>query len=699
MNTVLTQAERTSILEALSSADEEVRRLAVEQVLLLPISEAAEQLHVCLGDSGWRVRKAAVERLVTRAGESPVQELLISSLADGENPGRRNSAFEALVGCGTLVTERLIEEMASGDVDVRKLVVDALAAIGDPASRESLIRAMEDDDPNVRAAATEALGVVGGSEEIECLMRLASITDEDVLVRLSALRALCHMEAGVGVTRLVDALENSLLRPAAFELLGHSVDPAAIDVLLKGLESGGRSSQEKAMAALLRRLGRVDDREACELRTRLHEAVAANDDLVEACCERLDGADLGSRMVLVQFLGLVEDVRGIVPILLAGRDEAIEELADATLVALGEVVPAVLDETWDELDRTVKARACAILGKIGGDCADRLLCETLRSPDGELRSRAASALAEGGFYDRVLDLVRCLEAAAQNEAIDGSEEVATIVAAIVRLAERSEEAETGFDVQLIEVLSSRLGGAPEPVRLAIAQVFSYVGRAQDESVIGYLLKDESSAVRRAAVHALGRFGFEHSRDAIRLALADESSSVRISAAKVLGELGHFEAIEELRGLIADEDSRVVAVAIRSLGRLYRDGEAATEEIYDLMGDALGSEPLVALAACEALEEMGGDRAGSLARSALQCAEPDVVRAAVICLGLHGDDEDLAEAISLVSHFDWSVRAEIAQVLSERGYRKCLPALLRRLEVEDDEFVRQVILRAIGRLEQ
>lgn len=699
MNMALAQAERASILEALASADEEVRRLAVEQLLLLPISEAAEKLCECLGDSGWRVRKAAVERLIACGGQTLVQEMLIASLADGENPGRRNSAFEALVGCGTGATARLIAEMTNDDADVRKLVVDALAAIEDPASLGPLVEAMKDEDPNVRAAATEALGVVGGSQEIDCLIRVASDADDDILVRLSALGALSRMEAGVGVARLANALEHSILRPAAFELLGHSADPAAVDALLKGLSDDGRSSRERAMAALLRTLGRLDDREAMELRTRLRTAAAANDDLIRVSCERLDGADLGSRMVLIQFLGLMEDSRAVVPVLLAGRDEAVEELADATLEALGELVPAVLAEAWDDLDGGVKARACTILGRIGGECADRLLLQTLDSPDSDLRCRAASAMAEGAFFDRVPNLVRSLEAAAQNEDIDGSDEVATIVAAIVELAERSEEAEAGIDVQLIEVLSSRLGGAPEPVRLAIAQVLAHVGREQDEDVIGYLLKDESSAVRRAAVLALGRFDFEHSRDAIRLALADEASSVRIAAAKVLGESGRFEAAEELRGLIADEDARVVAVAIRSVGRLYRGGEAATDEIYDLIGNALGAEPIVALAACGALEEMGGRRAGALARSALQSSEPDVVRAAVVCLGAHGGEEDLAEAIALVAHFDWSVRAEIAQVLSERGYRKSLPALLRRLELEDDAFVRQVILRAIDRLEE
>jgi HEAT repeat protein len=699
MNMPLTQAERASILDALSSSDEEVRRLAVEQLLLLPISEAAEKLYECLGDSCWRVRKATVERLVVCGGEVSVQEMLIASLADGENSGRRNSAFEALVGYGAGVTTRLIAELSSDDVDVRKLVVDALAAIGDPESRDALVEAMRDDDPNVRAAAMEALGVVGGSQEIECLMSVASDTKEDVLVRLSALRALAHVDASVGVTQLAGALEHSLLSPAAYELLGHSVDPMAVDALLKGLLNPGVLSREKAIAGLLRTLGRLDDREAIEFRTRLREAVIAIGDLVEVCCERLDSADLASRMVLVQFLGLVEDSQAVVPVLLAGHDEAIEELADATLVALGGLVPPVLAETWSSLDPGAKVRACRVLGKIGGDRADQLLSETLHSLDGELRCSAASALANGAFYDRVPELVRSLEAAAQNADMEANDEVATIVAAIVELAERSEEADSGIDVQLVEVLSSRLGGAPEPVRLAIAQVLAHVGRQQDEDVIGYLLKDESSAVRRAAVRALGRFAFDHARDAIRLSLADESSSVRIAAAKVLGESGHLEAVAELRGLMADEDPRVAAMAIRSVGRLYRGGERATDEIYQLIEDALHASPIIALAACEALEELGGGRAGALARSVLQRPEPDVVRAAVTCLGTHGDENDLIEAISLVAHYDWSVRAEIAEVLSDRGYRKSLPALLRRLEVEDDAFVRQVILRAISRLEE
>jgi HEAT repeat protein len=268
----------------------------------------------------------------------------------------------------------------------------------------------------------------------------------------------------------------------------------------------------------------------------------------------------------------------------------------------------------------------------------------------------------------------------------------------VRLAELSEATEAGVDVQLIEVLSSRLAGAPEPVRLAIAKVLARLGRPEDEDIIGYLLKDESPSVRRAAVSALSRFEFGQTRDALRLALADEATVVRIEAAKVIGVSGNSEAIDELRRLSTDNDSRVVAVAIRALGNLYQEGWPEAGEIFDLIEQALGEGPTIALAGIDALREIGGERAGALARGALDRSEPDVVRAAVACLGAHAVETDLIEIIPLVGHSDWSVRAEIAEVLSVRRILKGLPALLRRLEVEDDEFVRQVMLSSISRLE-
>lgn len=694
----VTQDERRRILGGLESQNEEVRRISVEQLLLLPMDEATTQLVRYIGDPDWRVRKAAVQRLVSCRDDANVQEMLVASLSDGENSERRNAAFEALVSCGTRVTDRLVQELSSRDIDVRKLVIDALAAMGDSESRVPLCEAMADSDANVRAAAAEALGVVGGASEIVHLLSVATKEGEDVLVQLSALRALARMEAGVGVASLGSALEHSLLRPAAFELLGYSSDPGATDALIKGLESGSRLSREGAMGALLRTLSRLDGDESDRLIECLR-AAAASEHLVELGCDRLEHADLGSRMVLIQFLGLLSDPQTVVPLLIAGRDEAIEELSDRTLESLGKIFPESLDREWASLQSDLKTRACRILGRIGGDASERLLADSLGGDDVQLRCAAASALGGGGFFDRLPDLVRRLEAAAREEKLDADDEVSTIVASIVALAEHPASIDSGTDVQLIEVLSSRLAGAIEPVRLAIAHVLARLGRDQDEDVIGYLLKDESAAVRRAAVKALGRFEFGRARDALRLALGDESSSVRIAAATVLGQSAQPEAAEDLARQMSDDDPRVVSVALRAVGKLHRGQGVSTGDVESLIGPALEREALVALAGLEALMEVGGDAAGRLALTVLERSEAAVVRAGVACLGAHGDESALAEALPRVAHEDWSVRAEVVQVISDRSYRKAMPTLLRRLEVEEDTFVREAILRAVERLEE
>jgi HEAT repeat protein len=77
------------------------------------------------------------------------------------------------------------------------MVVDTLAAIGDPSAVDSLVSRLDDEDPNVRAAATDALASVGTAVGARALLATATRTDEDQLVRFSALRALSALEVPV----------------------------------------------------------------------------------------------------------------------------------------------------------------------------------------------------------------------------------------------------------------------------------------------------------------------------------------------------------------------------------------------------------------------------------------------------------------------------------------------------------------------
>lgn len=699
MKNKVTHEELASILAGLESPEEELRRMSVEQLVLLPEADALPLWMDRLGDEVWRVRKAAVSGLVASRERSSVHEALVRALSDGENPGRRNSAFEALVACGLQVTGRLLQELASDDVDVRKLVIDALAAIGDPASRAGLVEATRDADPNVRGAAAEALGVIGGEDEIDRLIESATDTREEALVRLSAIGALVRMEAKVEPSELADSLGDPLLRPAALELLGHSDCASATDELLKGLGDLRLSSREAAMGGLLRMLARLDGSEADRLRRQVWEAAASDDRLVQSACDRLDCVDLVQRMMLIQFLGLLEDRRVVLPILRAGHDDALGGLTDAALEGLGPLLPEALGDVWDTLDSDLKRRACRVLGRAGGRGAERLLASALSGPDPELRCEAALAVGRGGYLECFPDVLRNLESAAHDDAVEARDEVAAMVEALVEMAGHADSAPEVASSGIVELLGSRLGEAPEPVRLAIARVLARVGRPRDQQIIGYLLKDESPAVRRAAVKALSLFGFEETEESLRLALVDESGGVRIAAAQVLGASGRQEAIEDLEPLLMDEDPNVIAVALRAIGSLHADSEPPSDQVFEMMESFLEATPVVALAACEALLDMGGSRAAELACSMLDRSESEIVRAAVACLAAHAGPDELDRLIGLVAHPDWSVRAEVIQLLGDRSVRRSLPALLGRLEAEKDDFVREAILRSARRLEE
>jgi hypothetical protein len=108
------ERDRDSVLRDLTGEDEEVRRLAVERVSVLPVDEAIAHLVERIGDTSWRVRKSAVERLVVCPDRESVVAALIAALGDGENTGRRNSGVEALVECGGTAVPQLLRAMTSG---------------------------------------------------------------------------------------------------------------------------------------------------------------------------------------------------------------------------------------------------------------------------------------------------------------------------------------------------------------------------------------------------------------------------------------------------------------------------------------------------------------------------------------------------------------------------------------------------------
>lgn len=687
--------ERHSIDLDLENADGEIRRLAVERLAALSLADALPRLLSSLGDSSWRVRKAAVERLAALPHGGGVDESLVSALSDGENPGRRNSAVEALVRRGEPAVLSLLAATRSDDVDVRKLVVDTLAGIGTPRALDRLLEMLEDPDANVRAAAADAVGVVGRADVAPALLAVVARGGDDSLVAFSALQALARLEIAVPTADLAAALDVPLLRPAAYAVLGHADDDdaAALDILLKGVATTSRSGREAAIEALLRLVAR-NTSDSSGLVERIRAATDGID--LSGAAERLATADLATRLVLIQFFGLLRRSELAIPVLVSGTDEALSEVALSALAQMGELSDRAFDEAWSDLDGAARSLACRALARTEGNVGEARLLSALDEPDAEVRAAAAAALGERGTAAAIPALVTRLELVAGLEDLEGEDELVSLTRALVQLSNAGDPA---VHTRIVEMLGQRLDGSPECVRLALAAVLGRIGRADDEKLVGWLLKDPSAGVRRAAVQALARLGHGHASESLRLALADEAASVRIAAARALAASTSERALDDLAGLADDEDPRVRAAAMGAIGTYVASHDSnAVPQALEILTCALTDEGNVALAAVEALRTLGTPDAARAARTLFGRTESELVQAAVACIGSHGDRDAVEELTPLVAHSNWVVRAEVIQRLAERNAVASIPAILRRLETEQDDFVREAILRALRKLE-
>ena len=693
--------DRADVLRDLADPDPEVRRLAVERIDALDEPEALACLVERLGDPDWRVRKSTVQRLAQRPDPDASARKLIAALGDGENPGRRNSAVEALVAIGAHAVAALVAACEDADSDVRKFVVDALAGIGSDAATKALIARLADSDPNVRAAAADALGAVGGAAARVALRGIALDAAQDPLVRFSALHALDTLEEPMRADELAGVLADPMLGPAGLALLARCEDdPMALELLIKGLASGVRAARESSMRGVLRLAARTDGAAQAELFARLDEVARANPGVVSFAVARLPEADLGTQLALVQFLGILRARAAALPILEVGRDDALAQVALGTLAAIGPAAAEEIDAAWTQLPQERRRAACEVFGRVGGPRAVERLIGELDDADPMLRAAAARAIGALRVEKALVPLVRRLERAAPEDDPEGETERTALCEAIAALAGPDAEGRApAIAPRAVELLAGVLSGANDETRLCAARALGQIARREDGELVALLMKDPSARVRRAAVDAIARLEPDRTPEPLHLAIADESAAVRIAAARALGASRSDSVFDDLRRLAEDEDVRVRAMAVSAVGRRFAadPAPAIRAAALEVLGRACEDAAPVALALIEAVKEIGGEAAGYVV-PLLGRSEPEVVREAVRCFGRHAESAELEALLPLVSHADWSVRAEVVEILAERRVRQAVPAILRRLETEQDDVVRSVTLAALQRLE-
>ncbi|HYV43300.1 MAG TPA: HEAT repeat domain-containing protein [Myxococcaceae bacterium] len=653
-------------MDASGLEEERYRRLLA---LDLRAEGALQRLEEALSDQSWRVRKVAADRFAQIPGGTGVTSALIRVMGQREQTGARNAAAEALVHLGGRAVEPLLAVLSGHeDPDQRKFAADVLGQIG---AREAvgplLAAASGDADVNVRAAAAEALGGIGGEDAVRGLE--AAFASGKELLRACALEALIRLGAPPPLPSLVPLLDDPGLRRAAYRALGLVKQPAAFELLARGLSSRFRATREAALAALgvAWRHGRDDQR------AELEKAVLVSARKVEAAPEviasALEGDDPELKVGALVLAGALEGAQPAEAVAEAARDDRAVPAAIHALSRLGAAAGRALLPKLGTLSAPARAVACEALVGMADPSWVPPLVDLLGSGEPDLQRFAARALGRTGSEDALWPLLSALSDVSLGK---------TAAASLALLGAVHPERVTA---ELRAVVDAH----PAP---AAVWVLAKLGGESARAALRKALSAPDAAVRAAAAEAAGDAPAPLGLELLRQALADEAAAVRAAAARGLGSLP--EGGEELIQLaLKDPDAQVQLAAVESAG------EARVRSVAPALGLMVGAEDgLRASRAVRALARVGGLSEEHL-RVALAHRDPEVIKEALACGAALAGAAPLSAG--LLGHERWDVRVAAARAIRTCGTSAELPAVRAALEAEADSMVRAALAEAAAQL--
>lgn len=268
----------SQLITALDDVDGEVRAAAAESLGKQGHRRAVPSLLACIDDPEINVRTNAIGSLGMLEDERAVEQLL-QLLRDGS----QDSMYSAIPALGQIGDPRAVEPLLArlDDRIVRRLVLQALADIPDPAAIETvissfdtgdespptwnplaaqlaglgepaldpLISALENPSPGIRAGAALALGRMKDERAVEPLICALS-ADEIVEVRVLAAQSLGWIKDQRAIEPLTTVLDDPspVVRKGAVEGLGIFEDDRVMAPLLGAMDD--RSAEVRAAAVM-----------------------------------------------------------------------------------------------------------------------------------------------------------------------------------------------------------------------------------------------------------------------------------------------------------------------------------------------------------------------------------------------------------------------------------------------------------------
>jgi HEAT repeat protein len=300
-----------------------------------------------------------------------VQRALIRLLAESSV---RSEVVEALVRHGKGVTELLIEQTNSDDVEIRRTSVIALGRLGHKKATPAIVRLLL-EDAELRIEAALSLAKLGDETALEGLIEMMG--DPDAAVRQAVVGALNSIGSAQMSSRVQLLLTdpNPLVRESAAKIAGYFGYPDSADLLLKSCND----PDERVRQAAVEHLPFLEDVRVSEVLTnavrndtpRVRAAAARalaqqpDEESLDALLGALKDKDLWVRYFAARSLGNFD------------RPEVAKELSE------------IADK---ETHNNVRIAALESLGNVGGRIATTTIESYVDASDQDVARAAIRAL-------------------------------------------------------------------------------------------------------------------------------------------------------------------------------------------------------------------------------------------------------------------------------------------------------------------
>lgn len=666
-------AERQSAISALDSSVEEIRYRAAQRLFAGEGFPETEVLLRLLADASWRVRKFAVEKLLEQDIPAELIKTLVGALAEQENAGLRNAAAEVLARCGPAAVVPLLEVLATGGVDERKLAADILGEIGDTAAGAGLLERLEDDDENVRAAAIEALGSLGDRSLAPRLVE--QMQRDGLMVRLACLDALDRLGADAPLDLLLELLQTGPLRSMVYRLLGRARRHTVLPLLIKGLQARGRVERASAARALVEYALLTDKQGRVDVRV---ELTRLGDELLNTLSGMLASEIREDREAAIMLLGWSGREQAADLLLAASEEAALRELVREALLGLGQKVAGELEGKFEQASVPQKILILEVLGQLQNASSVPRLLEAILDADEDVARAAQTALTRVARVEVVETLTSFLQ---RNFATHA----ASLVGALIALGR-------SFQREVVQSMEPLLRQHQALLRQAAAQVVCSLSRLDNQDQVMHLSADHDPVIRAAAVSALGRIGAGPAGyERLRLALADEDNHVRRAAVKALASRDEEGRLSLLVLALKDSDALVVHEALVALGNAGI--RSLGKHVRPLLADDNG---LVAGEAARTLVKLRWNDDPSWLEDACRHQDAEVLREVLASCPGWPVEKVRPLVLAGLRHTSWSVRVQAAKTAEALGDVECLHALKQSAATESEDWVKETMQQILNR---